>query len=122
MGTHSQVSIVSNYIHEVCHTQTRMRVRHCIKFLLYLYNHIVVWLHGAVILMDFFACCHVLSRGNNIFHGKLWHFTCKISRVATCVYMCRNEIIIERYCNIDKIPQIRKISLLKISCVYIIPL
>ena len=31
------------------------------------------------------------------FYGKLWHITRKISRVATSVHMCRNEIIVEWY-------------------------
>ena len=43
--------------------------------------------------------CHDSSRGNYYFHGKLWHFTREILRVATRVHACKNELIIERYRN-----------------------
>ena len=46
---------------------------------------------------SFLEKVHDLSHGNFYFHGKLWHFTCKISPVAMHVHACRNEGIIEQY-------------------------
>jgi len=88
LGTRSQVSIVSSYIREVCsnnchrchlvdhitwkcHVSPRGKATslHVEK------SHLVTWK------------CHVLSCGNNIFHGKLWHFTREILRVSMRVEM-----------------------------------
>jgi len=99
LDTCSQVSVASSYIHQVhssncprchlvdhvawkCHVSSpgKATSSHVEK------PRLITWKS------------HVSSRGNNIFHGKLWHFTCKIPHVAMCVHMCRNEVIIEWYC------------------------
>ena len=42
--------------------------------------------------------CNASSYGINYFHGKLWHFPCKIPCGSMGVNVCKNEVIIERYC------------------------
>jgi len=82
LGTYSQVSIASSYIHEVCSSNcSRYHLVDQVAWKCHVLSHrkphLVMWK------------CHVSSRGNNIFHGKLAFY---ISRVATCVLACRNEV------------------------------
>jgi len=71
LGTRSQVSIASSYIRKV-HSSNRPRNA---MYRLVEKPCLVTWK------------CHISSRGNNIFHGRLWHFTREIPHVATCVEM-----------------------------------
>jgi len=94
LGTCSQVSIVSSYICEVLSSN-------CCGFLpdavwlamsqVYAMTRLVEMPH--LIMWK----CHILSHGNNIFHRKLLHFTCKIPCVAMCVHIRRNKVVIGRY-------------------------
>jgi len=94
LGTCSQVSIASSYIREI-HSSN------CCGFLpdaVWLSTSCVNYMTCLVEMPHLFLWkCHILSCGNNIFHGKIWHFTHEILRVATCVHACRNEVVIEWY-------------------------
>ena len=41
--------------------------------------------------------CHVSSRGNKYFHGRIRLYIREIPRVAARGHACKNEVVIERY-------------------------
>jgi len=108
LGTRSQVSIASSYIHEV-HSNNCCGFLPDAVWLTTLSVNAMTHLMKMPCLISWNAMSHhvempCLVTWKNIFHGKLLHFTCKILRIATRVHTCRNEVVIEQYHTINLHP------------------